>query len=122
MQVRSLKTKDIFPMSRILKKIGLKDVIREAAANMAANAKSANKPEDKRSAAASAQMKLGADIVATLFENLYLAEEETNAFLADLVGMKPEEFAELELTDTLGIIDQLKGSKVFASFLKQASQ
>jgi hypothetical protein len=113
-KIRPLKTKDIFPMSRILKKINLKEALKEAIAG-ATSAKD-------RIAKDQNQTRLGVDLVMLAFENLHLAEDEVNAFLADLAGLKPAEFAELEFEAALAILDQLKGQKAFASFLQQAAK
>ena len=115
-QMRSLKTKDIFPMSRILKKIGLKEIMKEAAANAA-------KPSDgEEITKREVQMRTGAEIFAAVFENLPQAEEETNALLASLCGMTPEQFAELDFETILSVLDAFKNQKGIANFLKLASQ
>ncbi|MCR8635746.1 hypothetical protein [Paenibacillus radicis (ex Xue et al. 2023)] len=106
-QVRPLKTMDLFPMSRILKKMDLKDSLKHIATL-------------KRDEAS--QKKLGFEILMTALENIHLAEAEVIAFLADLTGMKPDKLKELELSEFMKVIDQFKGQKSFASFLQQAAK
>lgn len=98
--LRELKTSDIFKMSKILKKMDLK----------------INEVEGKT------EKQVGAELILSLFENIHLAEKEVNEFLADMVGMKPEEFSELPLEKTFEIIKEFKNISGLQNFLKQASQ
>lgn len=116
-QMRSLKTKDIFPMSVILKKIGLREIAKEAALKAAKEAESGNALTKR-----DVTLRAGVEMFAAVFENLHLAEKEVNALLADMCGMKPDEFAELDLDVVLTIMDKFKGNAAFANFLKQASR
>jgi hypothetical protein len=100
-KLRKLKTSDIFKMSKILKKMGLKKEL---------NIK------DK------SQEEVGAELIITVFENLHLAEEELNVFLADLTGKTVSEFEELGFEEVIGIIEELKNMSGISSFLKSASQ
>ena len=93
MNIRGLKTKDIFPMAKILKKIGLKNLAEEAVSGAGGSGKEA-------------QMKIGVKLVTAVFENLYLAQEETNAWLADLAGVREEEFADLDIGVVMEIMQK----------------
>jgi hypothetical protein len=97
--LRGLKTSDIFKMSKILKKMGL-----------------------KVDAGDKSQRQMGAEFILTVFENIHLAEFEVNEFLADMCGMKPEEFAELPIEKTLEIIKDFKQIPGISNFFKQANQ
>ena len=97
--LRQLKTKDIYRMSKILKKINIK-----------IDAK------DKT------QQELGAELIKSVLENLHLAEEEVNEFLSDMAGMEVEEFEELEIDKTLEIIKEFKNLKGINDFLSRAGQ
>lgn len=114
--IRPLVTKDIFPMSRILKKIGFREVMANAAASLDKVSGTSER------AAKNAQIAMGVTIVGAVFEELHRAEEEVNAFLASLAGITPEEFAELPIEDALGAFDQLREQQVFKSFLQQAGK
>jgi hypothetical protein len=88
-------------MSKILKKMGLKKEL---------NIK------DK------SQEEVGAELIITVFENLYLAEKEVNEFLADVSGMSLDEFENLEIEKVMEIISEFKNTSGISSFLKSASQ
>ena len=98
--MRELKTKDIFKLSKILKKMELKigDV------------------------AGKKQEQVGAELILEVFENLHLAEAEVNELLADMVSMTVSEFEELEIDKTMDIIKEFKNVKGLSSFFKQANQ
>ena len=98
--LRKLKTSDVFKMSKILKKMGLKKEL---------------DLKDK------SQMEIGVELFVTVFENLYRAEEEVNIFLADMSGMKKEEFDELEIDKIMEIIAEFKDMIGMKSFLGAAS-
>lgn len=98
--MRPLKTSDIFQMSKIMKKLNIKF---EVEGNIS-------------------QTQLGVQMVQKVVENLHLAENEVNGFLADLVGLKAEEFNELPIEDTLEIISLFKEQKGLANFLKLAGK
>jgi hypothetical protein len=97
--LRNLKTSDIFSMSKILKKMNLKI-----------------ETDDKT------QKQLGAELVLTAFENLHLAENEVNEFLASLSGMDVKEFCELPIEKTFEIITEVKKLPGIANFFKSAGQ
>ena len=98
--MRDLKTKDIYRMSRILKKMELK----------------IDEVEGKT------QKQVGAELIKNVFENLHLAEKEANEFLADLKGMTVEEFEELSIDQTFEIIKEFKNIKGLSNFFGQASK
>lgn len=98
--VRKLKTKDIFKMSKILKKLNLKFDVKSGIS----------------------QEQLGAEMITQLLGNLSNAEEEVNEFIGELVGVTGEEFSELEIEDTLDIINQFKNMEGISGFLKLANK
>ncbi|RED54797.1 hypothetical protein [Cohnella lupini] len=112
--LRKLKTKDIFPISRILKKIGISQHLKQLASGIKAEKNAADEK--------AAQMKVGIEMLTIVFENLHLAEKDVNDLLADLVGMKPEDFAELEIGDFLKVIVKLKDQEGISDFLQSASK
>ena len=97
--LRNLKTSDIFKMSKILKQMKLKIDVKDKT-----------------------QSQVGAELIVAVFENLHLAEDSVNEFLADLSGMKKEEFANLEFEKAMEIIKEFKSIPAIASFFKQANQ
>ena len=100
-KLRKLKTSDIFKMSKILKKMGLKKEL---------------SIKDK------SQEEVGAELILSIFENLYLVETEVNEFLADLTGKTVAEFEELGFEEVMEIINEFKNMSGISSFLKSASQ
>ena len=98
--MRELKTKDMFKMSKILKKMDLKI----------------------DATVGKTQQQVGAELILSVFENLHLAENEVNEFLADMVDMKVEEFTELPFQKTMEIIKEFKNIAGLSSFLKRANQ
>lgn len=98
--MRPLKTSDIFKMSKILKKMNLKIEIGKEIS----------------------QIQLGVEFVQRILENIHLAEDEVNAFLAEFVGLSAEEFSELEIEETIEIITLFKEQKGLANFLKLAGK
>lgn len=98
--MRELKTSDIFKMSKILKKMGLKIDI-----------------DDKTT-----QTQVGALFIQRVLENIHQAEKEVNEFMADLKGMTPEEFSELPIEKTMEIFKEFKEQPGLANFLKLAGK
>lgn len=98
--MRNLRTSDIFAMSKILKKMDLKFTVEEGIS----------------------QTEMGVKIIKTIIENLYLAQDEVNAFLAGLVDIPVDEFNDLPIEDTLEIIKLFKEQKGLSSFLKLAGK
>lgn len=99
-QLRNLRTTDIFIMSKILAKMNLKIT-----------------PEKAKSMSIQSLEQAGIEFFKMALENLHLAEKEITEFIADLAGMKPEDFSEHELDeewlDILEGIKDLKGIKLF---------
>ena len=99
MKIRELKTKDTFPLSRIFRKIGAKELL--SAFERAAN---------------SADGQGGLEVVALLVEQFGLVEDELLAFLGDLTGMTAKEFGELPLSDLKDVLAQLVRTPEVAGF------
>lgn len=99
-KLRSLRTSDLFIMSKILAKMNLKIT-----------------PEKAKSLSIQSLEQAGLEFFKMALENLHLAEKEITEFIADLAGMKPEEFKNHELNeewlDILEAFKDLKGIKLF---------
>src|SRR5690625_464014 len=98
--MRPLLLRDVFTMSKILKKMDLKMEV-----------------DDETS-----QIQMGVQFIQRLMENLHMAEKDVNSFLADLVGMTEDEFSELTLEDSMEIFELFKQQKGLANFLKLAGK
>lgn len=98
--LRNLKTKDIFKMSKILKKMNLK-------------------MDDVKG---KEQEQVGAEMILKIIENIHMAEDEVNIFLADISGMTKEEFEDLDIDKFFEIIKEFKNMPMVGSFLSRANQ
>lgn len=110
--VRNLKQKDLFRLSRILKKLNIKDEIKSLFIDVTGRTE-----EEKEDAL----KETGINVIYLLVENAGEAEEELNFFLGDLVGLSAEEYSELDLTDSMKIITEIVSNKEFIGFFKQAT-
>lgn len=110
--IRGLITSDIFKMSKILKKMGLKINTKETIKDQSGNEILSTKTQEQ----------MGAELILSVFENIHLAEQEVNEFLADLASLTSEEFSKLPIEKTFEIIKELKNIPGLAGFLKQANQ
>ena len=99
-EMRVLKTSDIFKMSKILKKMNLQMEIKEDTTQTAA----------------------GVQFIQKIAENIHMAEEEVNEFLGGLVGITKEEFSDLEIEETMEIIEMFKKQKGLTGFFKLAGK
>lgn len=98
--MRDLITSDVMAMSRILKKINIKKEI---------------DVKDKT------QEEVGAQMLISIGENLHLAEQEINSFMSSLIGITPEEFANLPIVEGAKHFADFKNQKGVADFLKLAA-
>lgn len=97
--MRELKTSDIFKMSKILSKINIKlDV------------------KDKT------QEQVGGEMILAIGENLHLAENEVNEFMADMVGITAKEFSDLPISKTIKYFEEFKNLEGIKDFFKSAGQ
>lgn len=98
--MRELKLKDAFSVSRILKKMKIRPEVGEDIS----------------------QQELGAQLLFKFIESIGDAEEEVTSFLADLKGIKPEEFKELGLEEFMTIIEEFKELKGLKGFFSQVGK
>jgi hypothetical protein len=87
--MRPLKTMDIFKMSKILKKLNVKLDVDEKIT----------------------QKQMGAQIIQRVVENLHLAENEVNAFLAELVGIDAKNLLNYRLRTHCTLSDCLRSKR-----------
>jgi hypothetical protein len=98
--MRSLKLKDAFSVSRILKKMHIRPDVKEG----------------------TSQEQLGADLLFKFVENIGEAEEEVLSFLADLKEMKAADLAEMDFEEFMTIIEEFKNLKGLKSFFSQVGK
>jgi|SRR5690625_3382524 len=99
-EMRNLKTGDIYKMSKILKKM---DITFEVDSDIT-------------------QEQMGVQMIQKIAENLHLAEKEVNEFMAELIGITPDDFSELSIGDVIDVFTQFKNQKDISAFLKLAGK
>lgn len=114
--MRPLNMSDAFKMSRILKKLDIKTA--EVLKNI--DVKKITSKAKKGNALEEVGLQAVAELAQKVAENLYLAENEVNEFMASLVGIKAEDFAKLPLEDGIKIFSLFKEQKGIGSFLQAA--
>ena len=122
--LRSLQGADIFPMSAIIKKIGVKE-FKNAFQDeeIKGLVQSINNGDMSKDAAANqAGMTVILNIVDVVLGNLPRAEKDIYKVLANLSGMKPDEVAALPMaTFTAMVIDVIQKDE-FKDFIKVVSR
>ena len=98
--MRDLIMSDVYKMSKILKKMGLKPII-----------------DGDMS-----QVQAGIEIIMQVFENLHLAEKEVNDFIGDLVGITGDEFSKLPFEEGQKYIEEFKNKPGIVNFFKSAGR
>lgn len=99
-KMRPLETDDIYAMSKIVSKLGIKLELQGAVT----------------------QQQVGGQLIMKAVSNLHLARTEVNEFLAELVGIDAKKFGKLPLKDTFKIIALFKEQEGVADFLEQATK
>jgi hypothetical protein len=100
--VRELKGKDIFALSKIVKKI-----------NLDLSSLKIDKNDN---------FSTGISFLKAIFENLHLVEKEANDFFASLTGLTSAQVADLNINEYLGIVNKLKENKEILGFFKSAGK
>lgn len=98
--MRSLKLKDAFAVSRILKKMHIRPDIAEGMT----------------------EQHFGTELIMKFVENIGEAEEEVLAFIADLKGMDKEELANLDFEEAATLIEDFKNLKGLQGFFTQVGK
>ena len=97
-EMRKLKAKDVFSMSKILKKMDLKGKLARTEGQT--------------------QEEFGQQFFMTILESIGDAEGEFNSFLGELVGLTEEEFANLDMEELFQIFEQFKAQDGIKSFFQ----
>lgn len=112
-RVRTLKTKDLFTVSKIMKKMDIKEEVKTILTPYL---------DDKTTNKEQAEKELGTTFAFMLFENLYRAEDELLDFIGDLVGMGKDQLGELPFIKTVDLIKQIFSQEGIIDFLKLAAK
>lgn len=108
---RNLKTKDLFSLTRIIKKMNMKAEIKELAKDIT------GKSDEEKKAA---EQGLKADLMLMFIENIGNAESEIYKLLGNLSGKQPKEIEDQSLKDTFKMIEELFSEENFGDFLSTA--
>lgn len=122
--LRSLQGADIFPMSAIIKKIGVKE-FKNAFQDeeIKGLVQSINNGDMSKDAAANqAGMAVILNIADVVLGNLPRAEKDIYKFLASLSGMKPDEVAALPMATFTGMVIDVIQKDEFKDFIKVVSR
>lgn len=130
-ELRELKSSDIFPMFKIMGKIGFKDLKNKLTPDKVKELKSMFKMEEdideaqKKEAEDEQMMFVGFTVVLEVAEviitNLPTCEQEIYSFLAGLSGMKVKEVANLPLVTFTEMIVAVLKKEEFKDFFKVVS-
>ena len=110
---RNLKTSDLFVLSRILKKMNIKDEIKGLAKDITGATVKAKK---------AAEQGMEIDLTMLFVENIGNAEPEIYKFLGSLSGKKAQEIADQSPADTINMVKELFSQEGFTDFLSLASK
>lgn len=110
---KTMKATDVFKLTSILAKIGVKD-IKESIGNYMTLSKNAN--EDKNTLA----LNLGVDIVEVLLSNIEKCEESIYRFLASVTDLSERDIKEMEATEFITLLYDLFAQKEYIDFFKAA--
>lgn len=121
-ELRNLKGKDLYPMARIITKIGFKEFKDCFQGDKIQTMLSASEGQVDDNLVSSIGATIIFDIAGIIIGNLDKCEEDINIFLSSLTGLKPMEIADLSLEDYFDLIVSLVKNPQFVSFFKRASK
>ena len=107
--LRQLKLKDMYKMSRILKKMDLKNNV--DLGNMF-----------KGEGTTGSQTKLGLELMLLIGENIHLVEDDVNEFLGDLSNKTKDEVENLSLKETKELFAEFKKLDGISDFFSKAGK
>ena len=110
---RSMKATDVFKLTSILAKIGVKD-IKGCIGNYMTLSK--NEEADKNTLA----LNLGVDIVEVLLSNIDKCEEAIYKFLASVTDLNEKQIKEMDATEFITMLYDLFAQKEYLDFFKVA--
>lgn len=108
---RNLKTKDLFTITRIIKKMNIKGEIKKLVRD--ATGKTC---EEKKTLTQDLEIEL----FSLFIENIANAEQEIYKLLGNLSGKKPEEIEDQPPKDTFEMIEEMFSEENFGDFLSTA--
>ena len=117
MELRQLTSKDIFPMCKIIKKIGIDEF-----KNCFSNPEIQNLIKNTGENTNQIGLTIMFDIVSIIIGNLPKCKDEIYDFLSGLTGAKNEELEEMSLADFTQLIIDLVQKEEFTDFIGVVSK
>lgn len=111
--MRNLKTSDLFKLSRIIKKMNIKNEIKGLAKDITGDTSEGKKK---------AEQNLQIDLAMLFAENVGAAEKEIYKFFADLTGKSSTKIENMDLKDFMNLVQELFNEEDIGSFLSTASK
>lgn len=126
-ELRKLCSRDIFPMSKIISKIGIKEItknfdfdnIRELVEKLIEE--KGNKEEMSEADVVAVGIPIVLDVADVIFENLSACEEHIYHLLSNLSGMTKKDIAELPMDVFASMIIDVIKKEEFKDFTKAVS-
>lgn len=109
--MRSLQTSDLFSLTRIIKKMDIKNDIKALSKDITALS-----DEEKLKAKDSFNI----DLMLLFIENIGNAEKEVYKFLASLSGKTEDEIAKQKITETIEMLEAIFDDEQFGDFFDTA--
>lgn len=122
-ELRELCSTDIFLMTRIIGKIGVKNFKKAFANEEVKDAISKlNQEADKDSGTVAVGLTVMLEIADVIISNLPNVEDEIYQFLANLSGLKVKDIQKLSIVSFMGMIVEVLQKPEFKDFFKVASK
>jgi acetylornithine deacetylase/succinyl-diaminopimelate desuccinylase-like protein len=116
--LRKFEFGDLPKLSKILKKMEIKDDLKKLFSMQSVSTKDSEKEKERKEKLAE---EMGAEFGATAVVNLYMAEAEIFELIAGLTGLKVEEVKKMELDDIVKLFKEFgKSAGSLVSFFKSA--
>ena len=112
--MRALKAKDIGPFTKILAKLGIKDILKEFIEFY--TSKKTETQNEKKSEEKISTTQLTAKLIMLTIENYHNAEKDLFDLLADLNGKSSDDIADMPISELFVLIKEL-----FIAFQDQAA-
>jgi hypothetical protein len=109
--MRNLKTSDLFSLSKIIKKMNIKEDIKALVKNV-----TGMKPEERQIA----EQTMQTDLVMLLIENIGNAEKEVYKLLADISGKTVKEIEDMNIDNFINMIKEIFSQDGIGNFLSVA--
>jgi len=117
-KLRKLEFGDLPKLSKILKKMEVKEDLKKLFSMPGVNARDSEKEKERKEKLAE---EMGSDFGATAIVNLYMAENEIYDLIAGLAGLKADEVKKMEIDDMIKLFTEFgKSAGSLVSFFKSA--